>query len=302
MRIEFKLGVALLAIALPASQASAERIFGLTQGAAPSIVTFDSDNLGVTTSSGAIAGLGGDTLVGLDLRPATRGLYSVGTSGKVYLISKNASGTGYTATSQGVLTTATGATVPVNSRAYGLDFNPVPDRIRLIGSNDQNLRINPMTAVTAVDGMVTSNLGNVDIIGAAYSRNRPGLMTTTLYAFDATNDTLLRSTAPNAGTYVNTNLAGATFGPFGFDIDVSNNFGFDISGGTRVAYVQNNDQFGTVSLVSGKATLLGTIGAGNLVDITAGSVPEPTTWALMIGGFGLVGSAMRRRASNVATA
>lgn len=31
-------------------------------------------------------------------------------------------------------------------------------------------------------------------------------------------------------------------------------------------------------------------------------VPEPATWAMMIGGFGLVGAAMRRRVSNVAYA
>lgn len=295
MRMKFKLGVALLSVALPASQASAERIFGLTQGGAPSIVTFDSTNLGVTTSSGAIAGLGGDTLTGLDLRPATRGLFSVGTSGTVYSITKDAVGRGYTATSVGVATTPTGS-------GFGLDFNPTVDRIRLISDTDQNLRINPANGVTIVDGSITSNLGNVDIIGAAYSRNRPGLVTTTLYAFDAANDTLLRSTNANAGTYVNTNVNGDTFGAFGFNLGVSNNFGFDISGATGTAFVSENNQFGTVNLLTGQATLLGTIGAGNLVDITAGAVPEPASWALMIGGFGLVGSAMRRRVARTVAA
>ena len=288
------LGMA-IAVAAPVSQAHAERIFGLTQGAMPSIVTFDSTNLGVTTSSGLIAGLGSDTLTGLDLRPSTRVLYSVGTSGSVYRIDKNTVGRGYTAVSVGTATTPSGA-------GFGLDFNPVPDRIRLISDTGQNLRINPNNGVTANDAAINFTGGNVDIIGAAYSRNRPGLMTTTLYAFDAAGDTLLRSTAPNAGTFVNTNLAGVAFGPFGFNISVSNNFGFDISGGTGTAFVQNNNQFGTVSLVTGQATLLGAIGAGNLVDITAASVPEPASWALMIGGFGLVGSAMRRRAASAVTA
>lgn len=295
MHYAIKLAGLAIAIAVPASQASAERIFGLTQGGSPSIVTFDSNNLGVTTSSGAISGLGGDTLTGLDLRPATRTLYSVGTSGTVYAINKDASGRGYTAVSVGTATTPTG-------NGFGLDFNPTVDRIRLISDTDQNLRINPMTGATTVDGSITSNLGNVDIIGAAYARNRPGLVTTTLYAFDAVNDTLLRSTNANAGTYVNTNLAGQTFGAFGFNLGVSNNFGFDISGGTGAAFVSENNQFGTVSLVTGQATLLGTIGAGNLVDITAGAVPEPASWALMIGGFGLVGAAMRRRSPATVTA
>jgi hypothetical protein len=29
--------------------------------------------------------------------------------------------------------------------------------------------------------------------------------------------------------------------------------------------------------------------------VTAGAIPEPATWAMMIGGFGMVGGAMRRR-------
>ncbi len=36
------------------------------------------------------------------------------------------------------------------------------------------------------------------------------------------------------------------------------------------------------------------------LDINAAGVPEPASWALMIGGFGLVGAAMRRRVSALA--
>lgn len=35
---------------------------------------------------------------------------------------------------------------------------------------------------------------------------------------------------------------------------------------------------------------------------SVGAVPEPASWALMIGGFGLVGGAMRRRKANVKVA
>lgn len=37
-------------------------------------------------------------------------------------------------------------------------------------------------------------------------------------------------------------------------------------------------------------------------EAAAGAVPEPASWALMIGGFGLVGAALRRRRTSVAFA
>ena len=37
-------------------------------------------------------------------------------------------------------------------------------------------------------------------------------------------------------------------------------------------------------------------------NIASGAIPEPTTWAMMIGGFGLVGGALRRRKANVSFA
>jgi hypothetical protein len=34
----------------------------------------------------------------------------------------------------------------------------------------------------------------------------------------------------------------------------------------------------------------------------AGAIPEPATWAMMIGGLGLVGASLRRRAAKVSFA
>ena len=59
--------------------------------------------------------------------------------------------------------------------------------------------------------------------------------------------------------------------------------------GTVSTYLETvgNDNFGPI--------------ADNLVlDITPGTVPEPASWALMIGGFGLVGAALRRRRATFA--
>lgn len=40
----------------------------------------------------------------------------------------------------------------------------------------------------------------------------------------------------------------------------------------------------------------------NAVPIPAAAVPEPATWAMMISGFGLIGAAMRRKRTGLATA
>ena len=41
---------------------------------------------------------------------------------------------------------------------------------------------------------------------------------------------------------------------------------------------------------------------GNIsYSLTDGAVPEPASWAMMIGGMGMVGAAMRRRKSKVST-
>ena len=41
---------------------------------------------------------------------------------------------------------------------------------------------------------------------------------------------------------------------------------------------------------------------GGQLDFTVAAVPEPATWSLMIGGFGLLGAAMRRRRVSVSYA
>ncbi len=67
--------------------------------------------------------------------------------------------------------------------------------------------------------------------------------------------------------------------------------------------------FGFTAGQAGSLTLIfGTTSDDNIgplvdnVSVTNGAVPEPAAWALMIGGFGLAGAALRRRRSAVAAA
>jgi hypothetical protein len=67
------------------------------------------------------------------------------------------------------------------------------------------------------------------------------------------------------------------------------------------SYVFNIASAGTYNLVLSVANLGNTVSSySGTVDFAA--VPEPASWGMMIGGFGLVGGAMRRRAVKVSYA
>ena len=77
------------------------------------------------------------------------------------------------------------------------------------------------------------------------------------------------------------------------DLGAFDRSGFDIALLTGVSYFAvatgfGNDNFGTYTLtVRGPGTATFFPGGG-------GVIPEPATWAMLIAGFGLVGSALRR--------
>jgi hypothetical protein len=289
MHVILKLAVAGLAIAT-AGTASAERLFGLTFD--NRIVTFDSANPEAILTSRIITGLAdGEMLTGLDVRPATGTLYSMTTTGRLYELT--VSGATYVANPTGMLTTSP------SGNTFGFDFNPVPDRLRVVSDTGQNLRINVEGGATIVDGMITADFGPIALSAVAYTNSFAGAMQTTLYGIDTVTDRLVRSLNPNAGTYTNTNMMGDMFGPLGLSFTIQNAVGFDISPNTGIAYLNIDSLLWTVDLMTGRASSIGVVGAGPLRSIATegfgAAVPEPATWAMLIAGFGLVGAAARRR-------
>ena len=274
-----------LLILAPVSAAQAQTAYGLI--GSDRIVTFDAATPGTIVSTQGIVGLGaGEVLTGIDVRPANGLIYTLATSGNLY--SLNSVGGAYFANLVGNIST------PVNGSNFGIDFNPVPDRLRFVGDGDQNLRINPNNAVTIVDGAINPSFLN--LIGAAYTNSFSGATATTLYGIDSLTASLVRSINPNGGTYISIGSLG--LGAIGTDARV----GFDVfsSSGVNTAYLSLNDSFYTVDLTTGAATAVGAIGASNIRGLTFGrAVPEPASWALMIGGFGLLGAGLRLRPTKV---
>lgn len=282
----FKTIVATLLVTItPLSLAHAEPLAGLT--ATNRIVTFDSTAPTVTLTSFTLSGLStGDQLIGIDLRPADGLIYGVSQTGRVYTVS----------TSGVASFVSTLSATPTGAR-FGFDFNPMADRLRIISDSDQNLRANVVGGATTVDTAITrTNGAPIDIIGTAYTNNVPGAASTVIYGIDGLTGTLVTSAAPNGGVY-------STVGALGTAITNANNLAFDISGATGVAYLSIENSLYTVNLGSGAATLAGTIGAGSLIGLTAiGAVPEPTTWAMLLFGFGVIGAVLRRRKARLAIA
>ena len=109
-------------------------VFGLTDEG--ELATFSVDELTAVTTA-PITGLDADDpLVGIDRRPADGSIVGLTGGGLVYVIDPATAA----ATQVGVAIDPA-----LESPAFGLDFNPTVDRIRVGASTGQNLRLNPDT-------------------------------------------------------------------------------------------------------------------------------------------------------------
>lgn len=269
--------------------ASASVVYGLTS--TNTLVSFDSATPGMVMSNVSVSGLStGEVFRGIDFRPADGQLYGLSSNSRLYSIN--------TATGAATAIGAAGQ-FSLNGSAYGFDFNPTVDRIRVTSNLDQDLRLNPNNgALAATDGALAYAAGDVNagvnpnIVGSAYTNSFNGATTTTLYNIDSLLDVLVTQNPPNSGTL-------NTVGSLGFD--TGDNVGFDIlsSGNTAFASLTGpggTSSFFSVNLASGAATSIGAIGNGlTLIDIAVQQVPEPETLALMM--VGLLGFAASRQGS-----
>ncbi|MFN0087394.1 MAG: DUF4394 domain-containing protein [Blastocatellia bacterium] len=241
-----------------------ETVFAVT--ASNRLISFTSTAPGTILSTATITGLGGgEQVVGLDFRPANGQLYAATSGSRIYVINPL---TGAAAPAGAAFTPS------LTGQAFGFDFNPVPDRIRLVSNAAQNLRLVPDTgAVAATDGVLAYAQGDARagqmpaIVGAAYNNSFAGTTTTTLFGIDSGFDALVRQGSPG-GAPVSPNTGQLfTVGPLG--VDTSDQVGFDIADCTNNAYasltVGGTPQLHAINLFTGAARLLGAIGGGEQI-------------------------------------
>ncbi len=228
---------------------ASETIYGLTSD--NSLVVFASGKANQVSGETAITGLAaGEVVTGIDFRPSDLNangindvgkLYGVTSANRIYVIDQV---TGV-ASSPVMLSTA------VTGSAIGTGFNPVPDRLRIHTTSNQNLRVNVDNGAVTVDGVLAYGMGDANfgvdpsIVATGYTNNDNDLATgTVLYAVDAATDALVTFPAatggPNGGVM-------ATIGSLG--LDVGDAAGFDISLASGNAYLA------LATSASGKSTL-----------------------------------------------
>ena len=244
----------LLAAALPARAAT---VYGVTT--TNQLVRFNSATPGTITTVGAITGLQtGENIAGIDFRPANGQLYALGSTSRLYTINLT-NGAAAQIGSAGAFT--------LSGTNFGFDFNPVPDRLRVVSNTGQNLRLNPNDgSLAATDTPL--NPGTPNVTAAAYTNSFAGATATTLYVIDTTTDTLYLQGSINGSP--NSPNGGVLTAVGALGVDASDTNGFDISSSDGTAYaaltVGGTSGLYTINLTTGAATQVGAFPAGTLVS------------------------------------
>lgn len=137
-----------------------------------------------------ITGLADDEdVLGIDVRPANGAIYALTTQGTLYTIDAASA----EATPRARLAADPGDnTAPFTGLAagdYGMGFNPVPDRLRVVSRDGINLRIDVDNGATTTDAPVSPS--SMAVPALAYTNAFAGATSTALYAIDAASGSLL---------------------------------------------------------------------------------------------------------------
>ena len=219
----------------------------------------------------------GDKLVGIDFRVARGVLYALAQSGRLYTLEL---GTGQ-------LTPVGSGTPPValKGSAFGVDFNPAADRVRVVSNLGQNLRLHPDTGAQ-VDGenlrpglqsdpylrYAWSDVNHArapEVVAAAYTYNPNDGKLTTNYAIDRALGVLVMQGSREGETPVVSPNTGQlrTVGSLGLGPLTDASMDISDVNNTALAAVRTagnpKTQLHLIDLNTGKATLLGVVADGS---------------------------------------
>ena len=268
------------------------------------IITFRGNAVN-SAATRPVSGLpSGVTLRGIDARVAprqapnpetvpsdngTKAIYALGTNDQLYTLDFSGTGTeNDPVVANAVGTPAVFTSFTLGSGAYGFDFNPAADRLRVV-SGAQNARINPNDG-TAVDGDAAQAGVNPDgiltyatgdpnagqtpnITAAGYTNNDNEAATGTVnYGIDSSRRLLVTqgrpalgsnaAVSPNTGTLFTVGSLGGDFPGNASDV------GLEVFGAQNTAVATAGRSFYSVNLATGAATRIGTFNFGDVIDVT----------------------------------
>ncbi len=261
-----------MAIYLPPPPRS-RTVYGISSG---NLISFNSASPGTILSTMAISGLGsGETILGIDFRPATGELFALGSLSRLYTINL---------TTGAVTQVGSNGAFTLSGTKFGFDFNPTVDRIRVTSDLDQNLRLNPNNGAIAFTDTVLAyaagdfNAGvNPDVQAVAYTNSTAGATATTLFFYDFSRNIIGTIFPPNGGrlnTIGNSGITARTGTTVDFDITT------DQTSGINTAFLSASTtdtatNFYRVNLTTGATSLVGAIGSRLMVSGIAVSIPAP---------------------------
>jgi hypothetical protein len=251
----FSLAAALLASTALAGAANAQNLVALVGDDTLGMVDVGAKK---ATKTMKVSGASGK-LVGIDVRPADGALYGVTSDGVIWTIDSTS----------GKATQKSKLNMPLPSAApITVDFNPVADRLRVIGADGTNLRINVDDGAVTKDGNLKfagtdMHKGETPkVVAGAYSNSFKGTKETALYDVDATIAGLLKQAPPNDGVLNAIGKLGVKAESYAFDIASDGN-------GGNEGWLMAGGALYKVDLTSGKATGHGKIAGlnGTVKDI-----------------------------------
>jgi len=138
-------------------------------------------------------------IVGADIRPSNGMLYALTDQARLYTIDLASGVAKLDSTLSADPADASEPFSGLRGAKLGVDWNPVPDRLRVVTDQGQNLRIQPATGLTTTDGPINPS---ATLSAAAYTNSFAAACRTRLFVIDTEARQLFLQDPPNDGRLV----------------------------------------------------------------------------------------------------
>ncbi len=180
------------------------------------LVHFANNEYGRLSWAVDLSGLGSETIIGVDFRPADGKLYALTDRASIYTVDPMTGAASVKSTLAADPADTTNPFTALAGAGLGIDFDPVTDRMRIVSSTGQNLRVDVDTGLVTTDTAINGT--STGFTALAHTNNIAPACRTTLYAIDVATDRFLTQ-APSTG---------AAVGVGGLGFDATSTGGFDV--------------------------------------------------------------------------